>query len=123
MEVKQVIKKVSWSEDEILTLHQLYLQYGNRWALYTEHFSRRTEQSIKSKFNTLVKLAQSSFVVDQPILSYFKQFQIAQHGGERVHQQKHTNQFDLNQIQDNHSTLNLTCLVDEWVTILKGLSQ
>lgn len=51
-----VIKKGPWSEEEDATLMALHRQLGNRWSDIAKHLPGRTDNSLKNRYNSKLKL-------------------------------------------------------------------
>jgi hypothetical protein len=53
------INKGEWTFEEDLNLLKRYLKEGRKWSLIAKEFRGRTENSIKNRWNTLVKSCKS----------------------------------------------------------------
>ena len=49
------INKGEWTYDEDLLLLQKYQELGRRWSIIAKDFKGRTENSVKNRWNTLIK--------------------------------------------------------------------
>jgi len=52
------IKKGGWTEDEERSIFALQAEYGNQWAKIAAHFPGRTDNSIKNRFNSMMRSMQ-----------------------------------------------------------------
>lgn len=53
------IVKNKWSLDEDKKLMSLFLQFGKKWSLIAKHMPGRTDNTIKNRFNSALKMHNS----------------------------------------------------------------
>jgi len=52
------IKKGGWTEEEEQKIFELHDIFGNQWAKIAEHFPSRTDNSIKNRYNSMMRSIQ-----------------------------------------------------------------
>jgi len=52
------IKKGGWTREEERLIFQLQAEYGNQWAKIAAHFPGRTDNSIKNRYNSMMRSMQ-----------------------------------------------------------------
>lgn len=52
------IKKGGWTDEEERRIFELQAEYGNQWAKIASHFPGRTDNSIKNRFNSMMRSIQ-----------------------------------------------------------------
>jgi len=52
------IKKGGWTDEEEEKIFELHNIYGNQWAKIAEHFPSRTDNSIKNRYNSMMRSIQ-----------------------------------------------------------------